>query len=110
MFEKLCITNKVTLYKVSKETKIPYSTLSDWKNGKSVPKVDKLQKIADFLNVSVEFSLTGKEKEFEVYSAENAILLAKMTKNKDATQNATQNNKSLQDFSCRLSFNKMDCD
>lgn len=67
MFEKLCITNKVTLYKVSKETKIPYSTLSDWKNGKSVPKVGKLQKIADFLNVSVEFSLTGKEKEFEVY-------------------------------------------
>jgi transcriptional regulator with XRE-family HTH domain len=110
VFEKLCITNKVTLYKVSKETKIPYSTLSDWKNGKSVPKVDKLQKIADFLNVSVEFLLTGKEKEFEVYSAENAILLAKATKNKDATQNATQNNKSLQDFSCRLSFNKMGCD
>jgi transcriptional regulator with XRE-family HTH domain len=67
VFEKLCITNKVTLYKVSKETKIPYSTLSDWKNGKSVPKVDKLQKIADFLNVSVEFLMTGKEKEFEVY-------------------------------------------
>jgi hypothetical protein len=69
-----------------------------------------LQKIADFLNVSVEFLMTGKEREFEIYLVENAILLAKMTKNKDATQNATQNNKSLQDFSCRLSFNKMGCD
>lgn len=28
-----------------------------------------------------------------MYSIENAILLAKVTKNKDATQNATQNNK-----------------
>lgn len=51
-----------------------------------------------------------KRKEFEMYLVENVILLAKMTKNKDATQNATQNKKSLQDFSCRLSFNKMGCD
>ena len=79
-------------------------------NGKNVPKAEKLQKVADYFNVSTEYLTTGKEKEFEAYSAENAILLAKATKNKDATQNATQNNKSLQDFSCRLSFNKMGCD
>ena len=79
-------------------------------NGKNVPKAEKLQKVADYFNVSMEYLMTGKEKEFEVYLAENAILLAKATKNKDATQNATQNNKSLQDFSCRLSFNKMGCD
>jgi transcriptional regulator with XRE-family HTH domain len=39
------------LYKVSKETKIPYSTLSDWKNGKSVPKAEKLQKVADYFKI-----------------------------------------------------------
>lgn len=64
-------------------------------NGKSVPKAEKLQKVADYFNVSMEYLMTGKEKEFEVYSAENAILLAKVTKNKDATQNATQNKKDL---------------
>ena len=68
VFEKLCITNKVTLYKVSKETKIPYSILSDWKNGKSVPKAEKIQKVADYFNVSMEYLMTGKEKEFEMYS------------------------------------------
>ena len=79
-------------------------------NEKSVPKAEKLQNVADYFNVSLEYLMTGKEKEFEMYSAENAILFAKVTKNKDATQNATQNKKSLQDFSCRLSFNKMGCD
>lgn len=58
-------------------------------NGKNVPKAEKLQKVADYFNVSMEYLMTGKEKEFEVYSAENAILLAKVAKNKDATQNAT---------------------
>ena len=53
-------------------------------NGKSVPKAEKLQKVADYFNVSMEYLMTGKEKEFEMYSAENAILLAKVTKNKKA--------------------------
>jgi transcriptional regulator with XRE-family HTH domain len=48
------ITNKgITNYRVSKDTGIPYSTLSDWKRGISVPKVDKLQRIADYLGVSL---------------------------------------------------------
>ena len=40
-------------------------TLSDWKRGKSTPKIDKLQKIAAFLNVTTEY-LTGNEKESEI--------------------------------------------
>lgn len=38
---------------VAKATGIYKSTFSDWKYGRSVPKIDKLQKIADFLGVSV---------------------------------------------------------
>ena len=44
---------------VSKATGIPPSTFSDWKKGKSSPKLDKLKKIADYFNVQVEY-LTGE--------------------------------------------------
>ena len=39
------------------------STFSDWKAGRYQPKTDKLQKIASFLGVSVEYLTTGEEKE-----------------------------------------------
>ena len=41
-------------YRVAKETGIAQSTMSDWKSGKSTPKVDKLLKIAECLDVSLE--------------------------------------------------------
>ena len=51
----------VTDYRVASDTGIPKSTFSDWKNGRSTPKQDKLQKIADYFGVSVDFLITGKE-------------------------------------------------
>lgn len=53
---------------ISRETGISNMTLSDWKNGKTVPKQDKLMKIADYFEVTVDYLMTGKEKEFEMYS------------------------------------------
>ena len=50
---------------ISRETGISNMTLSDWKNGKTVPKQDKLMKIADYFEVTVDYLMTGKEKEFE---------------------------------------------
>lgn len=61
-FRNLLQKNGVTPYKVSKETGVSQSTLSDWKRGVSTPKNDKLQKIADYFNVSVSYLLTGEEK------------------------------------------------
>ena len=46
---------------VVKATKITKSTFSDWKNGRSNPKLDKLQKIADYFGVTVDYLMTGKE-------------------------------------------------
>ena len=46
-------------YAVSKATGIPQSTFSDWKSGRSVPKQEKLQKIADFFGVSLQYLMTG---------------------------------------------------
>lgn len=42
-FAELLVKNNKTAYTVSKETGIPQSVLSDWKRGRSNPKVDKLQ-------------------------------------------------------------------
>ena len=46
---------------VAKATGIPSSTFSDWKKGKSSPKAEKLQKIADYFGVSVDYLMTGKD-------------------------------------------------
>ena len=44
VFSELLQKYGVTPYKVSKETGVSQSTLSDWKRGISTPKPDKLQK------------------------------------------------------------------
>lgn len=56
-FEKLLEKNKVTAYQVCKETRIKQSTISDWKAGRYTPKVDKMQKLADYFNVPLEMLL-----------------------------------------------------
>lgn len=61
-FEELLTQEGVTAYAVSKATGIPSSTFSDWKSGKSKPKIKKLQKIADFFDVPVTYFLEGGEK------------------------------------------------
>lgn len=45
----------LTDYQVAKDTGITKSTFSDWKSGRSNPKLDKLQKIADYFGVSLEY-------------------------------------------------------
>lgn len=49
----------VTDYRVASDTGIPKSTFSDWKSGRSVPKIDKLQKIATYFGVGIETLLEG---------------------------------------------------
>ena len=63
IFEELLQKHGVSTYKVSKETGIAQSVFSSWKNGISTPKQDKMQKIADYFNVSLEYLMTGVEKE-----------------------------------------------
>ncbi|MCD8327666.1 MAG: helix-turn-helix transcriptional regulator [Ruminococcus sp.] len=45
----------VSAYKVAKETGISQATMHDWKTGRCTPKLDKLQKIADYFNVPIEY-------------------------------------------------------
>ena len=61
IFAKLLEEKGVTPYQVSKATGVAQSSLSDWKNGKSKPKFEKMKKIADYFGVSVEYLMYGEE-------------------------------------------------
>lgn len=61
IFEKLLQEHKTTIYRVSKDTGIPQTTLYEWKSGRSTPKVDKLLKIADYFKVPLETLIKGGE-------------------------------------------------
>jgi transcriptional regulator with XRE-family HTH domain len=54
-FAALLDKNNKTAYQVSKDTGISTATLSNWKKGNYVPKVDKLKILADYFSVSVEY-------------------------------------------------------
>lgn len=74
MYEIYCKLRDAKGYKdadVARGTGITKSTFSDWKNGRSSPKQDKLQKIADFFGVSIDYLRTGSN--FE----KNEIVLTK---------------------------------
>ena len=69
-FEHLLKINNTTVYRVAKATGIPNSTFSDWKNGRSSPKTDKLIKIADHFGVSLDLIFgtdVGKSAEIDGY-------------------------------------------
>lgn len=53
-FEQVLKNKGLKAYDVSKGTGIRSGVFSDWKNGRYIPKADKMQLIADFLEVPVE--------------------------------------------------------
>lgn len=53
-FERLLKQSGATVYRVSKETGIAASTFTDWKNGRSSPKAEKLLRIAAFFGISLD--------------------------------------------------------
>ena len=60
IFEQLLLKFGATAYQVAKATGISTATLTNWKEGRYTPKQDKLQKIADYFGVTVEYLMTGK--------------------------------------------------
>ena len=61
IFEQLLKEHGVTAYRVSKETGVTTATLTSWKQGKYTPKPEKLQKIADYFGITVDYLMTGKD-------------------------------------------------
>lgn len=63
VFEQLLKEKNVTAYEVAKACGFSQSILSRWKSGKYIPKTDKMQKIADYFGVPLEYLLTGVQKD-----------------------------------------------
>ena len=70
MYEIYCRLRDEAGYKdadVARETGITKSTFSDWKNGRSCPKDEKLRKIAKLFGVSADYLKTGEEPQAVYY-------------------------------------------
>ncbi len=76
IFVELLQNKGVTAYQVCKATGIAGATVSDWKKGKSTPKQDKLKKIADYFEVSLDYLTTGKESVTKAPVTDNDVKLA----------------------------------
>lgn len=63
IFAKLLEEKGLKAADVTRATGIKSPVFSEWKKGKSRPNGDKMLKIANFLGVSVEYLMTGKEPE-----------------------------------------------
>lgn len=75
IFQKLLKNAGLKPSDVTKATGIASSTLTDWKMGRSTPKQDKMQQIADFLGISLNYLMTGKEKEEPNYKGQVELWL-----------------------------------
>lgn len=63
IFEQLLEKFGVTTYQVSKATGISQSTFSNWKSRRNILSPEKLQMIADYFHVSIDYLMKGEEKE-----------------------------------------------
>lgn len=80
MYKIYCKLRDAKGYKdadINRLTGVSKPTLSDWKRGVSIPKQDKLMKIADCLGVSLDYLMTGEEHKADL-SEETAKLVGKL--------------------------------
>lgn len=87
MYERYCELRDNLGYKdadVVRLSGVTKSTFSDWKAGRSVPKREKLEKIANALNVSIDYLMTGKT--FDQYSDEVAMIIARTVKDENKSK------------------------
>lgn len=77
-FDDLRERKGVSVYAVSKATGITTTTFTNWKNGKYTPKREKMELIADYFGVSVDYIMTGKENPFSIEMAAIDVELTNM--------------------------------
>lgn len=63
--EKLRKSRKISQGNLEKELGFSNGSISKWKN--STPTTERLQKLADYFRVSVEYLMTGEEKDNRYY-------------------------------------------
>jgi len=80
IFDALVKQRNLKYSDVAKNAGISYSTITDWKAGRYTPKQDKLQKIANYLDVSLEYLMTGSDSSETENNSSNEYYLNKETK------------------------------
>lgn len=63
IFEQLLQSYGITAYKFCKDTGISQSTISTWKKKRNLISGEIAQTIVNYFNVSLEYLMTGEEKE-----------------------------------------------
>lgn len=83
IFQKLCELNNVKPAEVSRRTGISTATLSSWKQGKYTPKPAKLQLIADFFGVTLDYITKGEKSEMYYINEETSQIAQTIFDNPD---------------------------
>lgn len=85
VFEHLLQSFGVSAYKFCKDTGIPQSTISTWKKKRNLINGEMAKKIADYFGVSVDYLMTGEEKEGDKYylNDETAQVAQEIFENKE---------------------------
>lgn len=76
--KELCKERKISVNKL--ETDLGFGTGYVSKLDKSTPNTKKIQLIADYFKVSVDYLMNGKEPEFSIEMAETDVALSNMEK------------------------------
>lgn len=80
--EKLRKSRKISQGNLEKELGFSNGSISKWKN--SNPTTERLQKLADYFNVSVEYLINGEEKDSRYYlNDETAQVAQEIFENKE---------------------------
>lgn len=84
-FQELCTIKGVRPADVSRATGISTATMTSWKQGKYTPKMDKLQKVADYFGVSIDYLTSGDSSQPDGYYVygETAEVANEILKNSD---------------------------
>ena len=82
-YERIIQAKGLTNYKVSKDTGITQSVLSTWKTKGTIPKADKLQILADYLGVSVDYLLGVQTNEHHYVDDETARIAQEIFQDPD---------------------------
>lgn len=85
IFEQLLHSYGISAYKFCKETGISQSTISTWKTKRNLLGGELAKKVADFFDVTVDYLMTGEEKEGDKYylNDETAEIAQEIFENKE---------------------------
>lgn len=84
LVKNICKERKIPISRLEKECGFSNGYIRKLKEGKFP--TDRIQKISDYLGISLEYLTTGKEPEFDKYGAESAHLVAKIRNDAGLTQ------------------------